>query len=421
MTRLLLSDYDNDVLSGGHGEAARTCMGIVVEYGRALGAPDLISVTRAHVDGCLYHGKSGLEFAQRLNDGNASVVVDTTLNVGAIDLLHPRLNRGDQAQIDAARQLMHAYSIMGCRPTWTCAPYQLPGRPKRGEHVAWAESNAIAFINSVVGARSDRYGDFIDICAAITGRVPNYGLHRIENRRGQVVFDVAELPASWSKIGLFWPLLGLVVGRQVGSRIPVLVGLQAAPNEDELKAFGAAAASTGSVAMFHVVGVTPEASTLDDALQAKRALRTIRVTGNMLREAATMITSGRSGKLTAVSLGTPHFSISEFMELVRLIQGRRRHPQVEFYVSTSRDILLELETRGWVTALGDFGAEIVVDTCTYITPIIKRRNGLVMTNSAKWAYYAPGNLGFEVVLATLSDCVASAISGEIISESLPSV
>lgn len=419
MARLHLSDYDRDVLSGGLGKAARTCMGIVVEYGRALGAPDLISITRAHIDGCLYHGKSGLEFAQRLTEEEAAVVVDTTLNVGGVDLLHPHLNRGDPARIDEARKLMHAYTSMGCRPTWTCAPYQLHGRPVLGEDVAWAESNAIAFINSVIGARSDRYGDFIDICAAITGRVPNYGLHRAENRRGQVVFDIADVSEAWSQIDLFWPLLGLVVGREVGSRIPVLVGLQAAPNEDDLKAFGAAAASAGSVAMFHVVGVTPEAPTLDDALQAEGALRTICVTGDMLRGAATTITSGHSGKLTAISLGTPHFSVSEFAELVRHIQGRKCHPQVEFYVSTSRDILRDIEKRGWADSLGHFGAEIVVDTCTYLTPIIKRRSGVVMTNSAKWAYYAPGNLGFEVVLATLSACVGSAISGEIITGSLP--
>ena len=419
MAILRLSDDDNDVLSGDRGTAARLCMGIMVEYGRALGAPNLISISRAHIDGCLYQGKSGLEFAQRLNEGQASVVVDTTLNVGGVDLLHPHLNRGDRARINEARKLMHAYTSMGCRPTWTCAPYQLHGRPVFGEDVAWAESNAIAFINSVVGARSDRYGDFIDICAAITGRVPNYGLHRAENRRGQVVFDIADVSRAWSQIDLFWPLLGLLVGREVGSLIPVLIGLNAAPSEDDLKAFGAAAASAGSVAMFHVVGVTPEAPTLDDALQAERALQTITVTGDMLRGAAITMTSRRTGKLTAISLGTPHFSISEFAELVRHIQGRKCRPEVEFYVSTSRDILADIEKRGWADTLRDFGAEIVVDTCTYLTPIIKRRSGVVMTNSAKWAYYAPGNLGFEIVLAPLSACVRSAISGEIKAESLP--
>ncbi|HEY7754697.1 MAG TPA: aconitase X, partial [Actinomycetota bacterium] len=161
-----LTETDRAVLSGRDGEADALAMRIVVDMAEVMGAERLIDVSAAHVDGCLYHGLAGLAFAERLSGSGARVRVPTTLNVGALDLLHPELTPGrDETAMNARRQ-MDAYVAMSCRPTWTCAPYQLPERPAFGEHVAWAESNAIVFCNSVLGARTNRYGDFIDICAA---------------------------------------------------------------------------------------------------------------------------------------------------------------------------------------------------------------------------------------------------------------
>ena len=160
---------------------------------------------------------------------------------------------------------MRHYVEMGCRETWTCAPYQLVERPGFGEQIAWAESNAIVFANSVLGARTERYGDFIDICAAITGLVPEFGLHTDEGRLATVVIEVRGVPDATRGRDTFFALLGHVVGRQVGTSVPVIDGIDRA-TEDQLKALGAAAASSGAVAMFHMVGVTPEASTRRDAL-----------------------------------------------------------------------------------------------------------------------------------------------------------
>jgi predicted aconitase len=409
-----LTAEETDVLGGSSGAAAKFAMEIITDYGRAVGAPRLMEITRAHIDSCLFHGQSGLDFAERLLEGGARVQVPTTLNVGAVDLLHPELNRSDRASIESGRRLMSAYQSMGCRPTWTCAPYQLMDRPVFGEQIAWAESNAIVFVNSVIGARTDRYGDFIDICAAITGKVPEHGLHLSENRRGEIVFDVSGVPAPLSTSELLWPLLGLVVGGLTGNRIPVIVGASTIPDEDALKAFGAAAASSGAVALFHVVGVTPEAQTLDQALQGKRARETILVTPDMLRKAQSDLTSSQTGRLVAVSVGTPHFSLNEFERLMTLIDGKRRDADVDFYVSAARETILQVQERGWKRLLDDFGIDLVADTCTYLKPILRRTDGLVMTNSAKWAYYAPGNLGYDVVFGTLDDCVASAVAGRVV-------
>lgn len=409
-----LTAEEADVLGGSRGAAAKFAMEIIAEYGEAIGAPRLMEITRAHIDSCLFHGQSGLDFAERLVAGGARVQVPTTLNVGAVDLLHPGLNRSDKASMEKGRRLMSAYQSMGCRPTWTCAPYQLSDRPSFGEQIAWAESNAIVFVNSVIGARTDRYGDFIDICAAVTGKVPEHGLHISENRRGEMLFDVSDLPSSLSSSEILWPLLGLVVGRLTGNRIPVIVGAAHRPDEDDLKSFGAAAASSGAVALFHIIGVTPEAQTLDQALQGGRAQATIAVTAGMLRDAQSELMSAQSGRLVAVSIGTPHFSIHEFERLIALIQGKRRDPDVDFYVSAARETILQVEARGWTPVLDEFGVDLVTDTCTYLKPILRRTNGLVMTNSAKWAYYAPGNLGYEVAFSTLSDCVASAVAGRVL-------
>jgi hypothetical protein len=289
----------------------------------------------------------------------------------------------------------------------------LPTRPAFGEHIAWAESNATVFANSVLGARTARYGDFLDICAAITGRVPFAGPHVTGNRRGRIVFRVAGLPADLLGEDVFYPVLGHVVGAVSGSAVPILVGLSADTSEDRLKALGAAAASSGSVAMFHVVGVTPEARTLAEALQGAAPERVLDVSWEQVRQARDALGGGRGQhRLGAVSIGTPHFSVAEFATLVPLVKGRTL--QVDFFASTNRATLAELEARGWLESLQTAGVQVVVDTCTYVTPILRPRPGVVMTNSAKWAYYAPGNLGVDVVFASLAECVDSALVGEVV-------
>jgi predicted aconitase len=412
---MLLGEADRAMLAGADGPASRLAMGLVVRMAELAGAAELVDVASAHVDGCLFHGQAGLDFAERLVAGGAAVRVPTTLNVSSLDLLHPDRYRGDPETARAARRLMDAYVAMGCQETWTCAPYQLPRRPAFGQHVAWAESNAIVFVNSVLGARCGRYGDFIDICAAITGRVPNAGLHLTERRRGQLVFDVGGLPERLLGEDALYPLLGHVVGAESGSLVPVLAGLPAGVGEDRLKALGAAAATTGAVALVHVVGSTPEAPTLDDALQGREPRRVVQVTPAMVGAARDALTTGPDGdRLAGVNVGTPHFSVAEFGELVALLAGRRLHPAVEFYANTGRHTLAAIAARGWPAALEAAGVRLVVDTCTYVTPILRDTAGVVMTCSAKWAWYAPGNLGVRVVFGSLRECVESAVAGRVV-------
>jgi predicted aconitase len=376
------------------------------------GATRLLDIESAHIDGCLYHGYSGLEFAERLVSGGARVAVPTTLNVGAMDLLHPEVFRGTAQVGQWATRMMQAYEAMGCRPTFTCAPYQALHRPPLGAQIAWAESNAIVFANSVLGARTNRYGDFIDICCAITGRAPDVGLHRAENRRGQLLFRLRDIPARLLGEDVLFPVLGYWLGMRTGTKIPVITGLLPDTTEDQLKALGAAAASSGGVALFHAVGVTPEAPTLADALQHQPATAEHAVTMADIRATLDKLATVPDGRIGVVALGSPHFSLAEFEQLLPLVEQYPPHPSVDFIVCTNRLALGALQKRGWLDQLKAVNVRLVVDTCVVVMPVVRQR-GTLMTNSGKFAHYTPGNIGLEVIFGSLEECVRSGAQGDV--------
>ena len=201
---------------------------IVADTARLLGAGRLVAIASAHIDGCLYHGDSGTLFAERLVKDGGKVAVPTTLNVGALDLLHAGRVKLPPERAAMARRMMDAYLKLDCRPTWTCAPYQAGHRPALGQHVAWGESNAVAFCNAVLGARTERYGDFLDICAAIAGRAPETGLHLDENRRPSLLVDCSALDRRLVAEEAFWPVLGAWLGETAAGRVVAFTGLPAA-------------------------------------------------------------------------------------------------------------------------------------------------------------------------------------------------
>lgn len=410
---LTLSPRDRAMLNGDFGAGVALAMRIVTATARVMDARALIDITSAHIDGCLYHGAASLDFVERFVASGAKVSVPTTLNVGSLDLIHPELFRGEAELARAGTRLMQAHVELGCEASFTCAPYQLRHRPKQGDQIAWAESNAIVFANSVLGARTSRYGDFLDLAAAITGRVPHAGLHVTENRAARVVIEAPDVSASPHRDAQF-AALGFVLGGEVGATVAAITGLPADTTEDELKALGAAAASSGSVALFHAVGITPEAATLDAALQGRAPERTLRVSPADLAAVRARWSRARPGDaLAAVSLGTPHFSVEEFRALAALFERHEGKPRSDFYVNTSRFVLWQLEQDGIAQTLGERGVQIVVDTCTYITPVMKQVTGLVMTNSGKWAHYAPANIGVTVAFGSMSECVRSAFEGQV--------
>ena len=405
-----LTDDETAIAAGRDGEGAAVALRLVADSGRLLGADALVPVASAHIDGCLYHGDSGTEFAEFLVAKGARVTVPATLNVGALDLLRPGNVRLAGGRREMALRLMRAYEALGCRSTWTCAPYQAGHRPALGSDVAWGESNAVVFCNSVLGARTNRYGDFLDIACAIAGRAPHYGLHLLANRRATVRVDTSGISEALKRKEAFWPVLGAWLGRTVGEDVAVIDGLAAYATEDRLKALGAAAASTGAVALFHVAGVTPEAPTAESILADRHA--TIALTPDAVRDARKLLSTAGGDAVDAVAVGSPHFSLDEILSLDALLAGRR--VRVPIYLNTSRHVLGKLERAGRLAALTEAGVVPIVDTCVVVTPILPAGGGVLMTNSGKFAFYAPGNTGYAVQFGSLADCVESAVAGRLV-------
>jgi hypothetical protein len=408
---MIFTDEEKYMISADAPPAISMAMRIVSETAKLMGATELVEITNAHVDGCVYFADSSVHFAEKLRDLGGRVRVPSTLNVGGLDLVRPDIIRRDSDGRKMAGRLMKAYVDMGCKASWTCAPYQAGYRPGVGEQIAWAESNAIVFANSVLGARTNRYGDYFDICAAITGRAPYTGLHVTENRHATILIDLSGLPAALLDEETFYPVLGSWFGRTVGTDIAAIKGIPTNVTEDRLKALAAASASTGAVALFHVIGVTPEAKDEQDAFGHKPPEAIVVPSVQELRAARDRLSTAISDTIDCVALGSPHFSIDECRQLAKLCQGKKFN--VPVYVCTRHDVYEALGESGERDAIQSAGGEFVVGTCVVAAPILKRTSGVLMTNSGKFAHYSPATTGHEVIYGSMADCVRSAVSGNV--------
>ena len=411
---LELTPRDKAMLDGEHGPAVTLAMNILVRMAEVYGAESLLDISAAHIDSTIYIGEAGLEFAERLAELGARVAVPSTVNVSGVDEHNWREWAVPTQWARNAYRQMVAYQSMGCVPTWTCAPYQTAIRPEFGQQIAWGESNAIVFANSVIGARTERYPDLLDICCAITGRAPAVGLHLSENRGGEYLVRLENVPLDIQRDDSFYPVLGHLLGKLAADRIPVIDGLQVRPTEDQFKALGAAAASSGTVALYHVVGVTPEAPSLDAAFRGQAPGKTFVVDMDALRSARRELTTADGDALDMVVLGSPHFSLAEFQQLAPLLDGQHKHPEVQFLVTSSRAMTMLAKRSGLLATLERFGGQVTVDTCILATPMLPAEVKVLMTNSAKYAYYAPGLLDTLVTFGSLKDCVNSAVAGRIV-------
>ena len=403
-----LTEHDRALLAGSYGKAAQVAMQIVLRMAQIQGATQLVDITQAHIDGCIYTGPASLRFAQQLVAWGAKVRVPTTLNSISVDQRRWRELGIDPALGVPASALGDAYMAMGAQLSFTCAPYLLDSAPKAGEQIVWAESNAVVYANSVLGARTLKYPDYLDICIALTGRAPLIGCHLEDQRKARLQI---ELPTLGNLDDAFYPLLGYHIGALAGSRIPLILGLkQQHPDLDNLKAFGAAFATTSAAPLFHIAGVTPEA--LDPAQVLDGPLPVLKVSLEDLLLSWHELNSARDPQVDVVSLGNPHFSLSEFAHLARLCQGRKRHPDVVLAITCGRAVLEQARAAGHVGVLEAFGAVIVSDTCwcmlgELVIPPAARN---LMTNSGKYAHYAPGLVGRKVHFASLAECVDAACS-----------
>ncbi|WP_017906448.1 aconitase X [Pseudomonas asplenii] len=409
-TGVKLSEYDRSLLDGDYGKAAQVAMQIVLQMAELQDAPALLDVTQAHIDGCIYTGPASLRFAEQLVQWGAHVRVPTTLNSISVDQRRWRELGVDPALGEPASALGTAYMAMGAQPSYTCAPYLLDSAPKAGEQIVWAESNAVVYANSVLGARTRKYPDYLDICIALTGRAPLTGCHLAEGRKAQLQIEV---PPLTGLDDAFYPLLGYHIGLLCGSRIPLVRGLEHhQPSLDDLKAFGAAFATTSAAPLFHIAGVTPEA--VDPAPLADPSLPVERIEPSDLLKSWHELNSARTPAVDVIALGNPHFSLGEFDHLARLCKGRHKHPAVVMAITCGRAVLEQARSAGHLESIEAFGATLVTDTCWCMLgePVIPPGARTLMTNSGKYAHYAPGLVGRHVHFASLAECVDSACTAQ---------
>ena len=415
-----LEDIDKALLSGTN-KAHALAMRIIIRTATITAAPSLLSVTQAHVDGA-HFGPASLLFGKRLLELGGTFSVPTTVNALTIDQQRWRSLGVDTAFGTESDDLANAFLAMGAQPSFTCAPYQLPSAPKAGEQVAFGESNAVCFANSVLGAKTAKYPNMLEALIALTGRAPRGGMHVDENRKPEICITVpalGELNDDAPLDDAFWPLLGHVVGERAGARIPLICGLeniQPPPSRDALKAFSASFATCAGAPMFHILGVTPEAhlysntstSTLPSAAITWTDLADTWRTFNPL--------STSPLKIDLISLGSPHFSLREMAQLYSLIaiQNRPKHPHTAVIVTTSRAQHALATQAGYIDLLKTFGVQVLTDTCWCFVrePVIKQGVKRILTDSGKYAFYGQGLTGRETRFGGLKACVEVACTGE---------
>ncbi|MCK3778084.1 aconitase X [Ensifer sesbaniae] len=401
------TENDRAMLEGRDGIAVQQAMHIISAMAAQQGAGKLVDVVQGHIDGCIYASPANLTFAEKMADMGAKVRVPTTMNAISVDRANWQAQGVPESFGDPAARLADAYVRMGCRPTFTCSPYLLDSAPKAGEAIAWAESNAVIFANTVLGARTAKHPDFLDLCIALTGRAPLSGVYLDEHRKAKRIIDV-ELPENIDDA--FWPLIGYLAGRGAPDRIPVLRGLASArPSRDDLKALCAAFGTTSAAPMLHVEGVTPEA----EGAAAEDADRT-EITRADMAEAWVHFNEGPA-EVELVAIGSPHASLEECRALAEAFDGRKRHSDVAVIVTAGRDAIAEAKEEGLLSRLEASGIQVLPDLCwcSISEPVFPTTTRALMTNSGKYAHYGPGLSGRAVRLGSLADCVEAALTGQV--------
>ena len=383
-----LTKEEQEMLDGEHGNAAKKSMEILTALGEIFGAERLISVASVQIAGVSYHnlGEAGLEFlAEMAKDGKTRVL--TTLNPAGMDMENWKALGIDPEFAKQQERVIEAFKRMDVITTCTCTPYFVGNLPRFGDHIAWSESSAVCFANSVLGARTNREGGPSALASALTGKTPEYGLHLEANRQPKVAVDVKVEMKDVTDFGA----LGYVIGKKIGSKIPLIRGVGAA-SVDELKSLCASIATYGGTAMFHMEGVTPDKATAPD--------ETMEVTAEDIANAKKELNDETD--IDFVSIGCPHASLSEIRHIAELLRGKR--VTKETWIHTARPVKRTADAMGYTKAIEDAGAKFACDTCMAVAPLKGRFHGLA-TNSAKACYYGRGSNAFKVKMKPLEECI----------------
>lgn len=398
-----LSQSDLAMLDGSDGRARRIAMEVICAMAALQGATALVDVTQGHIDGCILANTANLRFAETMAAMGARVCIPTTMNAISVDHTNWRTQGVPPVFGLRATRLADAYVTMGALPTFTCAPYLLESAPEAGENIGWSESNAVIFANTVLAARTVKHPDYLDLFIAITGRAPLSGVYLPANRAPRRLIHV-DLPHGHDDA--LWPMLGYIAGQLAPNSIPLLTGLEAtSPSRDDLKAMCAAFGTTSAAPMLHVAGHTPEAADFPEPQDR------VTLTRADLARVWDELNEGPQ-QIDLVAFGSPHFSLTECHALADVAEGHRAEG-THVIVTVGQNVLNAARDDGTLAALEAFGAQIFPDICwcSITEPLLPKEVRSLMTNSGKYAHYAPGLSGREVRFGSLAECVATARTG----------
>ncbi|MCG2594354.1 aconitase X catalytic domain-containing protein [Ramlibacter sp. XY19] len=419
-----LTDAEKAMRDGAEGAAVAKAMDLLIRYGEALGAEALVetrnvcgtvtATTPFLRDFAIQKGGLDAVFSEFNLDSQDVVVTpkvkafSSHLQLG-FDPHHPVEMGVSEEIVQFYKKSEAAAAKMGVQILNTCTPYQVGNVPTRGEHLAWMESSAVVFANSALGARTNTEGRESTSCAMLTQRIPDWGFHRDEGRRGTLGVHL-DIPVESVED---WGLFGYWMGDWVQERVPVVTGVRQVPNLPKLKHFGAAASSSGGVEMYHLVGVTPEANTLEQAFGGNKASE-VRHYGARERAATLerINANGTDRKVDYVMLGCPHYTIEQIWEAAQLLEGRKVHANSALWIFTPRAIK-EIATRNGYTAIIEAaGGKIMTDSCSAMSRAVPPGTQVVALDSAKQAHYLPAILGLQAWFGTTAQCIDAACTGQ---------
>jgi predicted aconitase len=393
---LELTNEEKEMLDGKHGKATRKAMEIITTLGEIYGADRLIPVSSVQIAGVSYHnlGEAGLEYLSEMaEDGRARVL--TTLNPAGMDLNEWKKHGISEDFAENQQRVVEAFEKMGVITTCTCTPYLIGNLPHYGEHIAWAESSAVCFSNSVIGALTNREGGPSALASALTGKTAEYGLHLQENRVAEVKYEVKAELKETDDFGL----LGHAIGERTGKTIPYITGISRATTE-QLKSFSASVATYGGVAIFHMEGITPNRTTIPEKTEV--------ITREDLNGARTEL-DDESADIDFISVGCPHASIKEIATIAEMLEGKQVTDGKTVWITTAKptkDLAIKM---GFYDTIEKAGAFLVADACCAVAPLKGKFTGL-MTDSAKACFYARGKNKFKTEIRTVEECIKEAVS-----------
>ena len=405
-----LSNSDKKMLAGDNGKAVKIAMEVLCLMAAAQNADKLIDVSRGHIDGCILAHDANLHFAEKMLDMGASVIIPTTINAISVDRENWK-SQGVAPDLGGkASRLADAYVKMGAYPTFTCAPYLLDEKPSKGEVIGWSESNAVIYANSVIGARTQKHPDYLDLFIAMTGRTPHTGVYLEKNRQPICEIQVV-LPSNFDDA--IWPMIGWLAGHKSPNGIPVLNGLEdILISNDDLKALCAAFGTTSAAPMIHIKGHTPESE-----LQSAKDAKYTTIMPNNLLNLWQNFNNGNN-KIDLVAIGSPHASTSECLKFLELLEENNERVTVPTILTIGRETLSNLDHQGSLNKLSKLGVQVIPDICwcSITEPVFPPEAKSLLTNSGKYAHYGEGLTGRNVRFGSLSDCALAAMTGYVDNE-----